>query len=491
MTTKGDNRSSSDVIGVLFGADKLHGCRAVSTLFGSVRYQHAAVDIVDEDLDQALAELLGQLSADRLSLPIAAAIPSEECYFATRPIASSGTKASPRALLRESLRSSSARLEQMAIDVMYWHPDRRTVAGICAAPIQRVDSVRLAIGESKHSLQRLEPTASCLVAVAPEREVRERRNALTTRVFLGESHLLAVMSRGGKPIHWQQLPLPPGDEAMGIVSAIRALETAAHACGLDRTPDTVVIHGRSELQALTDRKWLIESLEASVRWVATPSLDCAHVAQALADRLLMSEDDGFDLVREYRAPLQLSRVVPYKEIAAYIMVACVLACVLWMRMGAARTQYTALVSNSPPMVADGTSPKAEKDQLNARATAVSTFLDKRIRWSGILAEITQTLPKEVQLTGIQGTALMQKKAGRRSKASPATIVLQAECGLGEGGSMPQSLNGLADSLHSLGTVASHFDSVELGNVHRTRSQDADAERAAFSVIFTAKTNGAR
>jgi hypothetical protein len=205
----------------------------------------------------------------------------------------------------------------------------------------------------------------------------------------------------------------------------------------------------------------------------------------------MSEDDGFDLVREYRDPLQLSRVVPYKEIAAYILVACVLACVLWMRMGTVRTQYTALVSNSPPMVAGGTSPKAEKDQLNARATAVSTFLDKRIRWSGILAEITQTLPKEVRLTGIQGSALMQKKSGRRAKASPATIVLQAECGLGEAGSMPQSLNGLADSLHSLGTVSSHFDSVELGNVHRTRSQDTDAERAAFSVIFTAKTSGAR
>ena len=64
------------------------------------------------------------------------------------------------------------------------------------------------------------------------------------------------MSRGAQPIHWQRLPLPAGDEATGIVSAVRALETAATACGLDRTPENVVIHGRQKLQALIDQQWL-------------------------------------------------------------------------------------------------------------------------------------------------------------------------------------------------------------------------------------------
>lgn len=491
MTNQRDTSSSPDVIGVLFAADKLFGCRAMPTLFGSVRYQQATVDVLDEDLTAALAELLHELGAEKRALPIAAGIPTEECYFATRPVAPSGTKASPRTLLRESLRSSTARLDQMAIDVIYWQPDRRTVAGICAAPTQLVESVRTAVSESKHSLRRLEPVASCLVAVAPDREGRERRNVLTTRVFLGKSRLLAVMCKGMRPIHWQSLPLPPGDEAMGIVSAIRSLETAAGACGLDRTPDSVVIHGRPELQTLTDRKWLADSLDANLRWVDSPLLDGANIARTLADRLLVSEDDGFDLVREHRDPLQLRRVIPYREIVGYALVACVLAILLSLRVASVRAEYSALVFGAPPMVAGGTDPKPERDQLNAKANAVSTFLNKRIRWSRMLTEITQSLPEQIRLTSIVASAPMNKSGGRNAKATPATLVLQAQCGLGEAGSMPQFLDSLAESLHALESVEPHFDSVQLGNVHRMRSRDADEERAAFSVVFTAKTTGGR
>ena len=60
MATGGDNRSSSDVIGVLFGVEKLDGCRAVQTLFGRVRYQHASVPVVDGDITAALGQLLSR-----------------------------------------------------------------------------------------------------------------------------------------------------------------------------------------------------------------------------------------------------------------------------------------------------------------------------------------------------------------------------------------------------------------------------------------------
>ena len=491
MTTNRDNRSSSDCVGVLFNTSRLVGCRASKTLFGTIRYRQASMEVVDGDVDAALVELLKKLGATQSSLPIAAAIPTEECYFATRPIASGAAKATPRVLLRESLRSSSARLDQMAIDVIHWQPDRRPVAGICAVPVERVEAIRTAVANSKHSLQRLEPAAACLIGVSPEREGRERRNTLATRVLLGDSHLLAVMSRGAKPIHWQRLPLPPGDEATGIVSAIRSLETAAGACGLDRTPDMVVIHGRSELQSLTDQSWLSTSLDGNMRWVENPALSDADVAQALADRLLTNEDEGFDLVRQHRDPLQLRRVVPYKEIVAYVVATCILAGVLWMRLDSIRTQHTALVASAPPMVADGTNPTTEKDQLSSRTSAVSQFLDRRVRWSGVLGEITQSLPDGMRLTSIHGSSPMPKRSKGKTKAKPQVLVLQAECALNDDGSMPESLESLAETLHSLETVQPHFDSVELSDVHRTRAQNTGISGAAFSVIFTAKTKGGR
>lgn len=491
MTTNADNQSSSDVVGILFKNDRLDACRARQTVFGGVRYQYASAAIQGDDLAAALKDVIAQLGGSKVALPIAAAIATDECYFATRPITSGGSTASPRVLLRESLRSTSARLDQMSIDVIHWQPDRRTVAGICAAPTARVDLIREAVAAAKHSLQRVEPAASCLIGVSPSHEGRDRRNQLTTRVLLGESSLLAVMSRGAKPIHWQRLPLPPGDEATGIVSAIRSLETAAQACGLDRTPDNVVVHGRSELRSLLDNQWLESSLQGSFRWVDHPALASEDVTKALADRLLEGSDEGFDLVREHRDPLQLRRVVPYREIFGYITAAVILAGVLWTRMDGIESQRMTLVASAPPIIGDGTSPKPEKDRLTAQATSVSRFLDKQIHWSKVLADVTTALPSGMQLLDIRGAAPMARDIRGRTKSSPATLVLDAKCALAEDGTMPTSLNALAETFTELNSVNKHFETVELADLHRTRDQESGVAGAKFSVIFTAKTKKGR
>ena len=178
-----------------------------------------------------------------------------------------------------------------------------------------------------------------------------------------------------------------------------------------------MLHGRPELQTLIDQQWLNDNVQNEIRWVATPSLHNTDIAQAAADRFLTDEDDGFDLVRQHRDPLQLRRVVPYREIASYIVAACLLAAILWMRHRDLKAEYTALVSTAPPMIADGSDPKPEKDQLSALATAVSQFLDKRIQWSGMLGEITRTLPEGTRLTAIRGSAPMKQSRKRQSQST--------------------------------------------------------------------------
>ncbi len=491
MTTNNDVQSNSDVIGVLFGRQKLDGCRITRTLFGTTRHQQRSVELVDGDLDTALDELLDQLGVSKgTPLPIVGALPTEECYFATRPIAAGSANASPRVLLRESLRSSATRLDEMSIDVINWQPDRRSVAGIVAAPTERIESIREAVAKTKHSLQRLYPAASCLIAAAPDVEGRERRTSLTTRVFLGDASMLAVMGRGAKPIHWHLFPLPAGDEARGIVSSIRALETAAGACGIDRNPDALVIHGRPELRSLIDQQWLIDNVHNDLRWIETPTLHGSDIAQAAADRYLASEDDGFDLIRQHRDPLQLRRVVPYREIGSYALAACLLAGVLWMRHTEIEDNYAALVAGAPPMVADGSNPKAERDLLNARATAVSQFLDKRVQWSGLLGEITRMLPEGTRLTGIRGSSAMAQRRKKQVKTSPTTLILNAECVLDEAGNLPPSLDTLAAKVQSIENVKKHFKRVEISDVRRVESQENGVVGAAFSVILTNDTKGA-
>ncbi len=491
MSTKGDVRSSNDAVGVVFGRQYLHGCRATRSVFGMVRYQYASALITDNNIDSALPDLLSQLGVGASRLPIIAAIPTEECYFATRPTASGAANASPRALLRESLRSNNSQLDKMAIDVINWQPDRRTVAGIVAAPIERIEAIRASVAATGHSLQRLEPAAACLIGAAPEYDGRERRSSLTTRVILGKDRLLAATSRGSLPIYWQCLPLPTGDEATGIVSAIRSLEAASHACGVDRTPEQIVLHGRRELHALMDQQWLDANTDADLRWIESPCFVDQDVAKALVDKFLNDDDEGFDFVRQHRDPLQLRRVVPYKEIVAYVVAAAVLFGVLWLRSGDIGHQKSAILASAPPMVGDGTNPKPERDQLNARATSISQFLKDRVRWSDMLADITHTIPDGMRLTGIRGSAPMAKRGKRATKVSPITLVLQAETALNENGDMPNSLDSLTATLQELDSVNRAFDHIDLSNIHQTRSQATGVAGAEFSIMLTNDSKGGR
>ena len=240
-----------------------------------------------------------------------------------------------------------------------------------------------------------------------------------------------------------------------------------------------------------DQQWLSDNIPTDYRWVETPTLASADVAQAMVDKFLKNEDDGFDFVRQHREPMQLRRVVPYKEIVAYIVAASVLAGAVWLRLGAIRNEHTVLLATAPPMVGDGTNPKPEKDRLNARAVAVSQFLDKRVQWSEVLNEVTHKLPEGMRLTSIRGSAVMSQRRKKQVKTTPTTLVLQAESALDQDNELPVEINTLASSIKECESVGENFKLVELSDVRRTRSQETGVAGAEFSIVLTSETKGAR
>ncbi|MEO1525340.1 MAG: hypothetical protein AAFX06_07880 [Planctomycetota bacterium] len=479
----GSERNRKHAIGVLCGRKHLHGCRSSTTVFGAVRHEHASVAIENNDLPAAVQALLTQFDLSEPT-PVAAVIPTSECYFATRPINAGGGNASPRTLLRESLRSSAAKLDQLAIDVLNWRADRRSLVGIIAAPLERVEAVRQAVTETEHPLQRLEPVANALVYAAADREKSERRDRLVTRVFLSKENVLAVMCKGNRAIHWQSAVLPQGDEGTGIVSLVRSVEAAYSACGLERSPDTVAIYGRSSLQSLIDRQWLQENLPDDYRWLDGPSLSPEDIAEACADYCSLRDDSEFNFVRQEKPPVALRRIVPYKEIAIYLLAACCLAFVLFERSTNVQSEYLTLQSTAPSLALEDTHPKGERDRLNARAASLSNFLDKRVQWSSMLGQIIEKLPEGTRLTGIRGSAVMAQKRKRATKTVPTTLLLNAECMLDEAGQVPESVSRFVESVQQLESVTQHFDRVELSDLRRKTSQESGVTGAEFSIVLT-------
>ncbi|MCA9138705.1 MAG: hypothetical protein KDB00_18165, partial [Planctomycetales bacterium] len=150
--------------------------------------------------------------------------------------------------------------------------------------------------------------------------------------------------------------------------------------------------------------------------------------------------------------------------------------------------HMAMVSNAPAMIVDGSNPRSERDRLNARATAVSQFLDKRVQWSSMLGQITSALPEGTRLTGIRGSALMNQKRKRAVKSTPTTLILKAECVLDENGQLPESVSQLTETVEQIDSVTKHFERVELSDLRRTMSQETGIAGAEFSIILTTNSN---
>ena len=473
-----------NALGVLFGRQHLQGCLGTATVFGAMRYEFAVVEVRDGDTRAAFNELLSELKIEE-PIAIAASIPTSECYFATRPInaGAGGGAATPRTLLRESLRSSTAKLDQLAIDVLNWQADRRALASIVAAPLDRIETIKDLIAETPHRLCRLEPAANALITAAAEGDKAERKGGVT-RVFVGETSVLAVMTKGTRAIHWQSIPLRQGDEATGMVSIVRSVEASYSACGLERPPEAVTIYGRKQLESVIDRQWLAASMPGEYQWIDEPSMRPQDIAKACVDGYLTSDDDEFDFVRADRPPQRLSRIVPYKEVFLYIAAAACLGFVLFDRVVRLETEQAMLSTDAVSVLGDDASLRAERDRLNARATSVSSFLDGRVQWSSLLTKVAEILPDDTRLTGIRGTAMMSRKRKRAVKTMPTTLILNAECKLDDQGQLPRSVTQLVDEVALLDAVSEHFDRVELDGLRRKESKETGIEGAEFSIVLT-------
>ncbi|WP_143544134.1 hypothetical protein [Rhodopirellula sp. MGV] len=485
------SKSNPIAIGVLFGRQHLYGCRLKDGVWGKAKTAAANVSLHQKDLSAAFSELLVGLEIESPSaVQVFAAIPTSECYFATRPVNSGGGNASPRTLLRESLRSTTAKLDQLSIDVLNWQADRRPLVSIVAVSNDRVGEISAAMQRCGVQLRCLRPAASVLICAADSAR-NDRSDRIATRIFLGENSVLGVMTKGVRPIHWQSIPLPPGDEARGIVSIVRSIEAGHRACGVEQPPETVLIYGRKELQSLNDQQWLAQNLPNGYSWFDTPSMQAPNIARSCIEGRRDNDPSEFNFIRQTEPATRLIKLIPYQEVFVYLAAVCLVAFVLVKRLGHHRSERREIAA-SLAVLDDKLSlnnnervnPRQIRDQLNARASAVSQFLEKRIRWSPLLAEIASALPHGTRLTEVRGTAMMPQKRKREVRETPTKLVLNAECVLASDGQLPESVTELSDVIANLQSVRESFRSVEMTDIRRTHSQTTGVEGTQFSIVLT-------
>jgi hypothetical protein len=471
-------------VGVYCDGRAVHAVRLVGAIGGARELERISLPVPNPE-QPGFDQVVQQFGTRAKGAAIVLGVPTEKCYFATRPISlSSG--ASPKVLLRESLRSAATPVDRMSADTVAFRPDKRDVVGIAACDQGYIAACCAPLAEKKLRVDAAEPAPSALLRLAEKNDSESRRERLVVRVFMGQTDLLTVLAFGSQPIVWRTSPLAHGDEAATILALVRSLMTVAGPCGVERNPDAVIVHGRPDLERLVDVAWIRQRLGITFRWVHGPEFCGGDIAHGLALRGLEEESTGFNLAPQYAQGRSLLEMFPWRQAAACAAALVVMAGLMWRRSEqVAKAAQTA--DEAAAQLVDAAIPLTElerrKKDLQTRVTAVEKFLDSRVLWSRHFREIAGSLPENIFLTSFDGASDFQTKTGAPGKR---VLVIKGAVSLSASGLVPHEVDRVVDRIRGNANLVKDFPVVELADLKQFRQTGDTVEMALFSVMCMPK-----
>jgi len=473
---------SPQAIGIYLEGSEAHACRVASTPLGAVELTKCSQTIDPDEPQAAIERLLdGMLKRRSEKIPVAIGIPAEQTFFTTRSMATRGGDVSPRVLLREALRSSNVAVDEMFVDVVRSQHGRRQMASIVACQREIIEQLAAPLQDRALPMLRVEPAPCALLRRALHADGAHRRAKLVCRVFLSDTHLLAVLTVKDKPMLWRHSRLQRGDETSAILAAVRSLGSIGAQSGLDSQIESVVIHGRSDLRRLLDMDWVHEQITGKLEWLDGPPLDASQIASGLAEGCLQDED-GFDLARHQQTERTLWQRFPWSEAAVHVGLIVVMGLFLAYRLLLVNDELTsATMRNAQSEIASLSTQELQKEkkELNAQVSAVEKFLDSRIVWTNYERELAAALPRDVFFTSLRGVSEFTSKSKSKTKARKQ-LVLKCAVAIPQDGLIPHEVDRLLNALRQNPLLNAEFPLIELAELKQYKRDDETL--AMFTVI---------
>ncbi|MFV1968891.1 MAG: hypothetical protein ACC628_26025 [Pirellulaceae bacterium] len=478
---------SPQAIGIHLTGSQAHACRVAATPFGSVALAHQSEPVDLERPQDTIRRLINGLSKRR-KLPVTIGLPVEQIFFTTRPMQLGGGEASPRVLLREALFSASTPIDEMVVDVVKWQPGSRKLASIVSCEqklIERLVEPREALGMPQ---LRVEPSPCALVRRGLKYDRRHRRANGTCRLFLNNTHVLAVLTAKGQPLLWRQSQLPRGDEASTLLAVVRSLATISEHSGLAIPPEVVVIHGRSDLSRLLDIEWMREQIGLPMHWLDDPAMDHAQIAMGLAEGGLSDTEISFDLAKSFAPQRPLWQSFPWRE--AIVNVALIAVMVLFVSYHLLLVEdahAAASIRNAQSAMASRTIQELEEEKkdLKQRVSSMQKFLDGRIVWTNYERQLAANLPEGIFMTSMHGVSEFASTSTSKSKQKKH-LVLKCAVSLPKSGLIPYEVDRLLNTLRDDPKLNRDFPVIELAELKQLKRADNDQTLAMFTLVCLPK-----
>jgi len=473
--------------------------QVVSTPLGAVEIDRCQAAATADSLPEVLAELLAtRIGTSKVRrLPVALTLPANRAYFSTRPIQNASSDPSPRVLLREALRSSVVSVDNMAVDVIKAHPDKRDVASIVSYDQNYISDLVDILKDCDVRPMRTEPSPCSLLRAATRRYRAPRGSKVVVHLFLSDTEALGVLAVNKRPIVWRFVELAKGDEVAALISAARSLVAVGKHCGIESSLDAVMLHGRRDLGRLLDLDWMQGQLDASIQWTAGPALDAAEMARGAAIGALNENENAFDVTRSLKPQAKFWELFPWRQLSVQLLLlACLLIFLANRSISVQRSYREVLAQNTSHawlQNMQSTELQSEKRDLTLRINAVKKFLDNRVTWTAYGRELAAALPDNVVLTSLEGVSELKSSSKRKANVKPKqSLVLQAAVSVPEGGFVPREIDRFLEALRSHPVIQEEFPVVELGTLKQVRKQNGRGEEALFTVLCLPKgQTGAR
>jgi hypothetical protein len=193
-------------------------------------------------------------------------VPESKVFQAVVPITRANRGASAYNLFLEAAASVNVRSEERIYDLLKFELNKRTMACVSSCVRGVVADLAETLGRLGARLAGAEPAPASLLRAGILRRKTPRGSKLCLRAFLNEEKGLAMLAVGNHVLFWHNFDLPPAGETAAILAVCSTLRLMARSGRMSVPVDTVIVHGRPELELAPEPfRQRIGALSAALR----------------------------------------------------------------------------------------------------------------------------------------------------------------------------------------------------------------------------------
>jgi hypothetical protein len=475
-------------LGLYIGEQEIAISRVAATPWGPVEVARDCEPYTPDDLEVVLHRLVRRVGGRRKRVLAAVGLPASRLFYAVRPLHAANHDVPPEGLLQKALQSPTVCIDELVVELLRTQVNKKPMAALAACRRKYLTGLLPVLEGCGLRVARAEPAPCALVRVALQQHRAPRRGKLVLRVFLSDTHGLAVVVAGEVALAWRTFVLPAGREDAAILCVGRTLKMLSRHYGIDVPVDLALMHGRSDLRERLEDPVFVAQLGIPVECHAGPSLDGPTVAFGLALGCLKTEQQAFDLARTLKQRPSLWELVPWGETALQISLVVCMGLLLtgrYLNVQEARAAVQAENSRHECLASAGVGAlEKERKDLHQRVEAVRKFLESRILWTPYTHDLPARLPAQAYLTSVHGLCELTDQ-GKKKEATikpKKSFVLRGAAPISPDGSIPKDIDALLTAVRNHPLLKRDFPIVQLSDIKRIQSLGGAQPMVNFTVI---------